>query len=176
MTLVIAPMELEYLFCRINAKRGNLAHSGPSCARGDDTCYPHHDQHPRGCTAGWVHTIKSVAQADPYKGRGGGFLPNPLDRSPSWPSTAEARVCVVISPATSNPTTLTDCGLSEVRRWFLSVFLVVPSRGGSWGEPGGWLGEHVLIGTPPKSAGAVVARPRLTQPSLLTTRRLQPGS
>ena len=79
-------VELEDLFCRINAERGNLCHREPSCERGDDICYPHHDRHPRGCTAGWVHTINigtlfSSATAQEMPGhlhawlRGYGVLP-----------------------------------------------------------------------------------------------------
>ena len=56
--LGVDTMELEYLFSRINPQCANLAHGGPSCERGDDSCYPHHDRHPPGCIAGWVHTIR----------------------------------------------------------------------------------------------------------------------
>jgi hypothetical protein len=61
MPLGVDAMELKHLFGCVNPECGNLCHRGPSCERGDDACYPHHDRHPRGCTAGWVHTINSVS-------------------------------------------------------------------------------------------------------------------
>ena len=58
--LLVAPLELEHLFWRIDPKRRKLCHGGPSYERCDGSCSSYHAVHPTGCTVGWVHTIKTV--------------------------------------------------------------------------------------------------------------------